>query len=92
MPRRIEFSEQEREESEALLRSVIGHWGRLGNTTPAGLREGFLSRPGRLERRGESWLLSVEPSGIDVLLRDLPWALSRVRTPFMQSILAVDWR
>ncbi|MCY1493426.1 hypothetical protein D9M68_272620 [compost metagenome] len=92
VPRRIEFSEQERAESEALLRSVIGHWGRLGNTTPAGLREGFLSRPGRLERRGESWLLSVEPSGIDVLLRDLPWALSRVRTPFMQSILAVDWR
>lgn len=92
VPRRVEFSEQERAESEALLRSVISHWGRLGSATPAGLREGFLTRPGRLGRRGESWLLSVEPSGIDVLLRDLPWALSRVRTPYMQSILSVDWR
>ncbi|MCY1311256.1 hypothetical protein D9M70_615390 [compost metagenome] len=71
---------------------MIGHWQRLGNTSPAGLREGFLSRPGRLERRGDGWLLSVESSGIDILLQDLPWTLSRVRTPFMQSMLSVDWR
>ncbi|MNP01597.1 hypothetical protein D3C76_934200 [compost metagenome] len=92
LPRRIELSEHEREEVDSLLRSVIGHWQRLGNTSPAGLREGFLSRPGRLERRGDGWLLSVESSGIDILLQDLPWTLSRVRTPFMQSILSVDWR
>ncbi|MNN25600.1 hypothetical protein D3C81_1390780 [compost metagenome] len=49
-------------------------------------------RPGRLERRGDGWLLSVESSGIDILLQDLPWTLSRVRTPFMQSMLSVDWR
>lgn len=92
LPRRIELDEREREESDTLLRGVIGHWQRLGNTSPAGLREGFLTRPGRLERRGESWLLSVESRGIDVLLQGLPWTLSHVRTPFMQSILRVDWR
>lgn len=92
VPHRIELSKHEREEVDALLRSVIGHWQRLGNTSPAGLREGFLMRPGRLERRGDGWLLCVESSGIDILLQDLPWTLSRVRTPFMQSILSVDWR
>ncbi|VVO69508.1 hypothetical protein PS862_01264 [Pseudomonas fluorescens] len=92
LPRRIELSEHERKEVDSLLRSVIGHWKRLGNTSPAGLREGFLSRPGRLERRGDAWLLSLQSSGIDILLQDLPWTLSRVRTPFMQSILSVDWR
>ncbi|MFC5696172.1 contractile injection system tape measure protein [Pseudomonas sp. GCM10022186] len=92
LPRRVELSEREREEADALLRSVIQHWGRLGNTSPAGLREGFLTRAGRLQRQGENWLLSVEPSGVDILLSHLPWTLSRVRTPFMQSILSVDWR
>lgn len=92
LPRRIEPSKQEREETDTLLANVIGHWQRLGNTSPAGLREGFLTRPGRLEQRGETWLLRVEPRGIDVLLNDLPWTLSRVRTPFMSFVLSVDWR
>ena len=92
LPRRIDRTEDEDDECDALLESVIGHWRRLGRTTPAGLREGFLMRPGRLEHRNGYWSLSIEKRGIDVLLDGLPWALSRVRTPFMKSFLTVDWR
>ena len=92
IPRRIELTDAERAETDALLASAITHWQRLGNTTAAGLREGFLTRPGRLQREGPHWRLSVEPRGIDVLLDGLPWTLSRVKTPFMQTLLTVDWR
>lgn len=91
VPRRVDLTDAERSEADALLTSVIDHWGRLGNSSPAGLREGFLTRPGRLERQGALWRLTVEPRGIDVLLDGLPWTLSRVKTPFMREPLAVDW-
>jgi hypothetical protein len=91
VPRRTALDGGERDEAEALLNAVIGHWRRLGRTSPAGLRDGFLLRPGRLERR-EGWRLTVETRGVDVLLEDLPWALSRVATPFMRAPLTVDWR
>ncbi|MBI1181884.1 MAG: hypothetical protein GC201_15160 [Alphaproteobacteria bacterium] len=92
VPRAVEPTDRERSESADLLTSVIAHWKRLGRTSPDGLREGFLKRPGRLERRGGQWTLTVEARGIDVLLDDLPWTLSRVRTPFMGALLTVDWR
>lgn len=91
IPRRIDLKDSERAEAEALLASVIAHWGRLGNTSPQGLREGFLLRPGRLERQGDIWRLTVERRGIDVLLAALPWTLSRVKTRFMRALLMVDW-
>jgi hypothetical protein len=34
----------ERTEAASLLDSVITHWGRLGKTSPAGLRDGFRQR------------------------------------------------
>lgn len=92
VPRRIALTEAERMEADALLQGVITHWGRLGKTSPAGLRDGFLTRMGGLHRQAGQWRLTIERRGIDVLLDDLPWTLSRVKTPFMTSILAVDWR
>ena len=92
IPRRLVLTDAERAEIHALLTSVIEHWQRLGSTSPAALREGFLTRPGRLEHRAGIWHLSVEPRGIDVLLDGLPWTLSRVKTPFMDTLLIVDWR
>lgn len=92
LPRRLKLTEAERTEADVLLTRVIEHWQRLGHASPAALREGFLTRPGRLERGDGSWRLSVEPRGIDVLLDDLPWVLSRVKTPFMDAIMTVEWR
>lgn len=90
--RRVPWTAEARAEAESLLASVIGHWKQLGNTSADGLREGFLLRSGRLSRQGETWRLSVETRSIDVLLDHLPWTLSRVKTPFMRSLLTVDWR
>ncbi|NJC24662.1 contractile injection system tape measure protein [Neolewinella antarctica] len=75
-----------------LLDSVIEHWAKLGNTDHAGLRAGFLQRPGKLSFAGDQWVLQVEESAIDVLLDFLPWALSPVKNEAMGTPLKVIWR
>ena len=38
------------------------------------------------------WTLQVETRAVDVLLDQLPWGLSMIRTPWMHAMLNVDWR
>jgi hypothetical protein len=92
IPRAFEPSETERTEVDAMLDAAIAHWGAIGNTSSAALRETFLKRPGLLRRDGEQWKLLVEQRGVDVLLDRLPWTIGIVQTPFMTRPLRVDWR
>lgn len=80
------------EEADHLLKTVIQYWDKLGSTSPQGLREGFLKRPGKLVHRPyDGFELLVESQGIDVLLDYLPWGLSMIKLPWMQDLLHVAW-
>jgi Contractile injection system tape measure protein len=87
-----ELTAAEREEAEALLAAVIGHWTALGDTSVDGLRGSFLARPGKLSRRGAEDLLQVEQRSYDILLDRLPWGIGMVQLPWMEKILRVEWR
>ena len=80
--------------SKEMLQAVIANWPKLRNTSIEGLRQSFLAREGRLLRRDsdDSWSLTVSTRGYDVLLDSLPWRLSTVRQPWMQTVLHVKWR
>lgn len=82
----------EHEAVDGLLVAMIRHWKRLGRTSPAGLRDTFLQRPGLLERGQAHWRLRVESRAFDMLLDDLPWAFKTVRLPWMPEVLHVEWR
>ena len=82
----------DKNEADALLESAVEHWGALGNTSPAGLREGFLLRVGKLTQAPTGWRLEVERKTIDILLDQLPWGLGVVKTPWMKDMLFVEWR
>jgi hypothetical protein len=83
---------KDRREADELLGAAIRHWGKLGSTTPDGLREGFLRRPGKLSFAPfDGWLLQVEQSGLDVLLGHLPWGIGILKLPWMKEILNVEW-
>ena len=70
--RQFTLTESEQEEGTALLNEVIRRWEALGNTSPDGLREGFLQREGKLERlTGNQWLLTIEVKAQDYLLNKL---------------------
>ena len=78
------------EEAESLLRAVIGHWKALKDTSPDGLREAFLARPG-LFYAVEPPRLHVETRGYDMLLSRLPWSFDRVALPWLRSAIHVRW-
>jgi hypothetical protein len=82
---------REREEGEALLASVIGHWKALGNTSTEALRVAFLQRRGALREEEAGWRLQLEPESYDVLLGRLPWGLATVKLPWMTRPLYTDW-
>jgi hypothetical protein len=85
-----------RELLDGLLQAVIANWEALGNTSPAGLRQAFLQREGRLMREqsdaGFHWRLVVKPGPFDMLLDRLPWAYATIKLPWMEEVLYVDWR
>lgn len=82
----------EKIECEHLLKAVIGHWSALGDASLEGLQGTFLCRDGKLSLREDgNWLLQVEQRGFDVLLEQLPWAISIIKLPWMSSLLFVEW-
>ncbi len=91
LARDIVLTEAAQAEAENLLRAVLRNWGVLKNTSPDGLREGFLQREGKLTRKPFSWLLQVEQKSFDILLGQLPWGISIVKLPWMPEMLHVEW-
>lgn len=76
-----------------MMEAVIDQWKVLKSTTPEGLRELFILREGKLSADGEGtgWRLRVEKKSQDVLLERLPWGISVIRLPWMETMLLVEW-
>lgn len=94
VPADLPLTEAEKAECLDLLCAAIGHWNALKNTSPDGLRQGFLQRPGSLNAQpnaDQTRLLRVERRGQDLLLARLPWSFSVVRLPWMAEALRVEW-
>ena len=87
----IPIEEEERTESANLLETVIAHWGALGNSSPDGLREGYLMRDGKLTHKANGWHLQVERKTIDILLDRIPWGFNVIKFPWMDELLFVEW-
>ncbi|ODT35004.1 MAG: hypothetical protein BGN92_08475 [Sphingobacteriales bacterium 41-5] len=88
---RFRISTRIKKECEALLLSVIGHWSVLKNTSPAGLRNSFLQRNGKLSFENDKWLLQVERNSYDMLLDQLPWSYTIIKLPWMKNIMTTEW-
>lgn len=89
--RHIEVTDQEETTIDGLLRSMIQHWSALGHTSPDGLREAFLQRPGTLSLGENGWHLKVEHRAFDLLLTRLPWGISTVQLSCMPQPIWVEW-
>jgi len=90
--REISVTDQERDTIEMMLRAIIEHWKKIGNTTPDGLRQAFLQRAGHMHVKDEAWHLNVEPGTFDMLLDSLPWSFSIIKHPWMERAVHVNWR
>ena len=91
-PEPVPLSDTSRDLIEGLLRSVIAQWGRLGQTSPDGLRASFLQRAGTLRMDETGAHLRVTPGPFDMLLDALPWSIGLIKLPWMAMPCRVRWR
>lgn len=87
----IKLTREMKDESELLLSECIKHWTILRDTTPDGLREGFINRAGKLIPGEDEDRLIVQSNAIDVLLGHIPWSYSFVKFLWKKQLLRVDW-
>lgn len=86
------LTETEIEMSESMLYGLMSNWPGFENTSIAGLRETFFWREGMLRKEDDQWELTVQSSGVDVLLDRIPWSFRMIKLPWMKEVLRVEWR
>jgi hypothetical protein len=91
LERDVLLTDLEKSEADTLLKAIIGHWEALGATSPAGLREGFIDRVGKLTRNQKGPCLQVESRTQDILFSRLPWSIGLIKLPWMKEMLQVEW-
>lgn len=89
--KRIEPTAEELAICDGLIQAMIENWPAMKGTSPAGLRETFLQREGRLRRGEDKWALDVERKTVDVLVEQIPWSWAIVYHRWMPDALHVTW-
>ncbi len=89
--RAIELTDADRLLCDELTRAMIANWPIIRNTSPAGLRETFLQREGRLRREADHWTLNVQRKTLDVLVDQIPWSLALIYHRWMAEPVHVNW-
>ena len=85
------LTQDEKQEANALLESVIEHWAALKSTSVDGLRQAFLLRDCILTKKDSNWKIHMERKTIDVLLEKIPWGYSIIFLPWNQYQIHVEW-
>lgn len=92
IPGKSVLEDEDKVTVDGMLEGVLQNWGKLTNTTIAGLQEGFLRREGRLEEQEETHLLTVESKAYDMLLDHVPWNFRTIKFSWMKKGIQVKWR
>lgn len=91
IPFDVSLTEEELEEAEHLLKTVLESWKALKSNSVDLLRQTFLQKEGIMKKDMASWKLYVERSAFDILLDRLPWSYSVVKLPWMDNLINVEW-
>lgn len=75
-----------------MISAAISHWPAIGKSSVAGFRGNWLYRKGKLQLGEESWELHVERKPYDLLIDQLPFAISPVNYSWMKKPLIVYWQ
>jgi hypothetical protein len=91
LPADLPLTDAETASCNELLQAVISHWKALRNTSPDGLREGFLQREGKLSQADKGLVVHVAQKPQDILLAHLPWGCGMIKLPWLENIIHVTW-
>jgi hypothetical protein len=91
IPNDITLSNQEKAESDLLLKTVIEYWGALKKASIEAVQTTFLIREGKITFKENHWLIQVERTGVDILLDRLPWGIGTIKLPWLKELIYVEW-
>jgi len=91
IPDHIKLTDQELEESNGLLNSIIEYWTALRGCTIEALQTTFLMREGKLRLNENTWVIQIERSGVDILVDRLPWGIGTFKLPWLKEFISVEW-
>lgn len=80
-----------KEKSDELIAAVLGHLPQLKSSSPALLRNEFLSRPGKLIINSNRTKIIVERKTQDLLLNQVPWNMALIKLPWLKNFIHLDW-
>ncbi len=92
IPKNIILNDEEMNTAQEMMHAVIEKWEKLKSTSIDGLRQTFLQRDGLLEEKDTAYQLTIESSGVDILLDFIPWNINMVQFPWMNTIIYISWR
>lgn len=92
VPFGVEFTPQELQTGESLLKGVIQNWPKMKNMTPNSLRGSFLMREGTLKEEEGKWKVVIHKQTFDILLKSLPWGYNFIRFPWNEKFITVEWK
>ena len=91
LPPDIRLSDSEKKECNEMLQTVINFWEALKGSGKEALQEAFIRRSGKLNFKGDYWLLQVEKNAMDILVDRLPWGFGIIKLPWLQFLIHVEW-
>lgn len=91
VPRDYQLSENDKEECNHLMQTVLERWAALRTTNTEAFRSTYLLREGLLKQSGPGWNLTIERNSFDVMLEKLPWGISIIKFPWSAQMLYVEW-
>lgn len=90
LPRSVTLTEHEKKTTDEMLQGILKHWNKV--KTIDGLRDGFLQRDGKLEKKDEVIELTIEGKAFDMLLDAVPWNFRTIKFSWMEKTIQVKWR
>ena len=92
VPEFLFISDQDKEECEVLLQSILRNWTILRNSSIRALQVTFFQKQGRLKQVGIDWDLLVErDSAVEILIDKLPWSISLLKLPWNDYNIHTQW-
>ena len=91
LQRKIELSDETKQNVDELLGAVLTHWTALKSNSIALLRNEFLKRQGKVVLDDSNPRIVFERKTIDIMLDRLPWNMSIIKLPWRDELLYVEW-
>ena len=91
LPPRPTFQESEVATVNSMLNGVKNNWPKMQRSSVEAMQESFINRDGTLSFHEAYWQVTIEKKTMDILLQSIPWSYAKIKLPWMDQPINVEW-